>query len=272
MKRLGLLLCLVISARAGDDPLVRVYDLADLKTHDNWYALAMVRVKDAAAGAEVRPEGDALVVVAPAAVQEKVARELETIRESFGRLVGMEVRFLRVEGGLGVASVAAEKLDALLEQRKAEAVAAPKVTCYNGQQASISVARQLSYVRDFTFTADNEGNVTADSVVDTLPDGVTANLRPFIAEGKVRVAADVTVAEVADRMPEIDLPLPLAVPAKIQFAEGTTRSVRKLVDCAPGEYAVLDLGGGCVVLIRATPLALKGMRGLEFEGKEIELK
>jgi hypothetical protein len=271
MRRLGLLLCLVLSARAGDEPLVRIFDVADLKRDDTWYALAMIKVKAAAKGGEVRAEGKCILVTGPAAVQEKVAKELEAIRADFGRLVEMEVRLVKAEGGLGVTSVSAGKLDALLKERKAEAMAGPTLTCHNGQRASISVVRQVSSVSDFKFTTDVEGNVTGDPVVDTLPDGIMAKLRPFIAEGKVRVAAEVTVAEVAEQMPEIDVPLPLAVPARIQFAEGTTRSVRKLVDCAPGEWAVLDLGGGRVALIRATAMAGKCLPG-EFPGEEIELK
>jgi hypothetical protein len=97
----------------------------------------------------------------------------------------------------------------------------------------------------------------------------------------VRVVAEVTVMEVSEQMPEVELPLPLAVPARIQVPEGTTRSVTKVIDCAPGEYAVLDLGGGHVVLIQATATALdaeetakavKQAAGEEFPGQEIELK
>jgi Bacterial type II and III secretion system protein len=272
MRRLGLLLCLVLSARAGDEPLVRIHDVADLKADDTWYALAMIKAKAAAKGGEVRPQGRCILVVGPAAVQEKVAKELTAIRESLGKAVDMELRFVKVEGGLGVPSVSAEKVDELLRERKAETLAGPRLTCFNGQRASVSVARKVSYVSDFTFATDKQGNVTADPVVDTLPDGITVNLRPFIAGQAVRIAADVTVAEVGDQMREIELPLPLPQPVKIQVPEATSRSVRTLLDCAPGEYAVLDLGGGRVVLIRATAMALKDLPGDEFPGEEVQLK
>ncbi|HEX5137912.1 MAG TPA: hypothetical protein VFY93_13125 [Planctomycetota bacterium] len=281
MRRLGLLLCLALVARAGDEqPQVHVYDVADLKAHDTWYAVAVARVRAAAEGTQVRAEGKTLIVVAPAAVHEKIGRELKEIRARLGRLVHIEVRFVKAEGGLGVASVPAQDVDALLKEKHAESLAAPKLTCYDGQKASVSVTRQVSCVSDFKFATDGQGNATADPVVETLPNGVMARLRPFARDGGVRVVAEVTVSEVNGQMPEIELPFPLAEPAQIQVPEGTTRSVTKVVDCAPDEYTVLDLGGGRAVLIRATALSLKDASledvqlppGEEFPGKEIELK
>lgn len=251
MRRLGLLLCLVLSARAGDEPLIRVYDLADLKAYDVWFAIAMAKVKAAAKGADVAGHGDTIVVNAPAAMQEKVAEELGAIRKALGILVTMEVRFVRAEGGLGVSTLPAEKLDALLAERKAELIAGPTLTCHNGQQASLSVVREVTCVSDFVFSSDEEGNVTGDPVVETLPHGVSAKLRPFAAGGKVRIAAEVTMVEVGEAIPEIELPFPVPTPVKIQVPEARTRTVAKLVDCPAGEYAVLDLGGRDAVLIRA---------------------
>lgn len=241
----------MLSASAGDEPLVRVHDLADLKAYDMWFALAMAKVKAAAKGADVLAHGDTLVVIASAAVQEKVAEELGAIRKAFGILVTMEVRFVKAEGDLGVATVPVGKLDALLQERKAELTRGPTLTCYNGQQASLSAVRLVTYVSDFAFSSDEEGNVTADPLVETLPHGISAKLRPFASGGKVRVAAEVTMVEVGAEIPEIELPFPLPTPVKIQVPETRTRSVTEIVDCAPGEYAVLDLGGGQAVLIRA---------------------
>ncbi len=270
MRTLGLLLCLFLSARAGDEPVVRVFDVADLKAYDTWFELAMAKVKAATKGAEVAAEGNTIVVKAPAAVQEKVGEELGEIRKAFGILVTMEVRFVKVEGGLGIASVPAGKLDALLKERKAKGFARPTLTCYNGQQGTVSAVRQVSYVSDFAFTSDEEGNMTGDPVVEELSHGVTAKLRPFVSGPRVRVSAQVTVAEVGAEIPEIELPFPVPAPVKIQVPEVTTRSVAKLMDCAPGEYAVLDLGGGHAVLIRAIVAADAEDVGLP--GQEVQSK
>jgi hypothetical protein len=276
MRRLGLLLCLALIARAGDEQLqVRIYDVTDLKTHDAWYAVAVARVGEAAAGAQVRAEGNTLIVAASAAVQEKIGKELRDIRARLGRIVDIDVRFVKAEGGLGVTSVSAEKVDALLKEKNAESLAAPKLSCYDGQNASVSVVRQVSCVSDFNFTADAKGNVTADPVVDTLPDGVTAKLRPFARDGGVRMVAAITVNEVKEQMPEIELPLPLKKPVRIQVPEGTTRSTTRVVDCAPGVFTVLDLGGGYVMLIGATSKCLEdpdAPPGDGFPGQKIELK
>ncbi len=271
MRRLGLLLCLALLARAGDDPLVRVYDVADLKENDTAWAIVVARLKAAAAGVETRLENNALVVVAPAAVQETIAKELSVVRDGFGKLVTLEVRLVKVEGGLGVAFVPVDKIDAFLKEKLAEQVAAPCLTCYNGQRASVSVARQISYVSDFEVTLDGQGNVTADPEVSTVADGVMVDLRPLATGQVVRVATEVTVSEVKNQMPEVELPLPLPTPVKIQVPEVTTRSVARVVECAPGAYSVIDVGGGRVLLLLAIPAQLPA-RALGFVGQEIELK
>lgn len=259
MRRLGLLLCLVLAARGGDDPsILRIHDCTDLKWDDTWWAIAVARVRAAAQGGDVElQENGVLVVTAPAAQQEQIARDLTAVREAFGQLVTLVVRIVKVEGGLGVASVPAEKLDALLRERKAEDLAGPTLVCRNGQQSSFSKTRPVSYVSDFEITLGPDG-ITADPVVTTLPHGITAKLRPVVVGQTVRVAADISVTEVADQMSEVELPLPLPTPVKIQVPESTTRSVTRLVECPPGAYAVIDLGGGQVVLLRAMPVRAEG--------------
>lgn len=269
MTRLGLLLCLVLVAGAGDEPsILRVHDCADLKEDDTWWAVAVARVRAAAQGGDVElEENGVMVVTAPAAQQEQIARDLTAVREGFGQLVTLVVRIVNVEGGLGVASVPAEKLDALLKERKAEELAGPTLVCRNGQQASLSVTRPVAYVSGFEIKVV-PGGVTADPVVDTLPDGMTAKLRPIVTGGSVLVSADISVVQVADRIPEVELPLPLPTPVKIQVPESTTRSVTKLVECPAGAYAVIDLGGGQVVLLRAMPVQAAARESGEQEPKE----
>jgi len=272
MRRALLLLCLVAIARAGDEPVVRIFDAADLKTEDTWWAIAKLRVQFAAQGAQVRYEKSNIIVVAPEAVQQRIANELTTVRDAFGKLVQLEVRVVRVEGGLGVPSVPAEKLEALLKEKKAESLAKPNLVCRNGQQASISVLRQISYVSDFSISLDDNGGLSADPVVDTLEDGITAKLRPFVAGQAVRVSLDVSVTDVAGQMPEIELPFPLPTPVKVQVPESTSHSVRRIVDCPPSAYAVIDLGGGTVVLILATCLQEKGLLDGRWPGQDVPLK
>ncbi len=266
MRRLGLLLCLVLVARAGDDPnVVRIHDCQDLKEDDTLWAVAVARVRAAAQGAKVELQKNSIVVVAPAAVQEKIAKDLSAVREALGTLIHLEVRVLRIEGGVGVASLSPEKLEGLVKEKRAEVLAAPSLVCHNGQNASVSVLKEVSYVSDFDVTLDGQGNVTADPVVMTLSEGVTAKLRPFVSGQTIRVAADVSVTEVKDQIPEIELPLPLPTPVKVQVPESTTRSVRKLLECVPGSYVVIDLGGGQVVLLRATPVRAEEIGGLGGE-------
>jgi hypothetical protein len=272
MRRLGPLLCLALLARAGDDPkapVTRVYDAADLAHDKLGFAMAIARVKAAARGHAVRVDKSALVVVAPPAVHGKVAEELAAFRAVVGRLVRFEIRLVKAEGGLGVASVPADRIDALLQERKAETVAGPTLVCFNGQQARVTITRQISYVGDFDFDVDEQGNVTADPVISTLEDGIVANLRPFVSGQVVRVALDVSVTEVAEAMQEVELPVPGAAPLKVQVPERTTRSVARLLECADGTFTAIDLGGGRTVLLKvaAEPAEAIGT----FPGQDVPL-
>lgn len=254
MRRLGLLLSLVLVARAGDDsaaPLLRIYDIADLRTDEAWWAAAMARVKAAAPGIDVRQEKGCLVVAATAAEHEKIAKELSAVREAFDVLVTFDVRLAKIDGGAGVTSVPAEKLDAFLKEKHADSRAGPCLTCRNGQQASIRVIRQVSYISDFRVGADDEGNVVADPVVSLLDDGVTASLRPLATRDAIRVAVDASVNEVGE-IREVELPFPLPAPVKIQVPERSTWSVARLVECKPDAWSVVDLGSGRVLFLRAT--------------------
>lgn len=272
MRRIGLLLSLALAAHAGDEPVIRVFDVADLKSDDTWWAAAMARVRAVTQAAQVRQEGNALIAVASAAVQQQVAKELADVREAFGKLVQLEVRVVTVEGGLGVDSVPVDKIDALLKEKKAESLATPNLVCRNGQRANLSVLRHVSYVADFAVSVDENGGITADPVVETLDDGVTADLRAFVGGQSVRVAVDVCVKDVGE-MTEVELPLPLAQPLRIQVPAGSTHSVRKVLECTPGAYAVVDLGGSKTVLIRAVPLAERELpAGDPFPGQNIPLK
>jgi hypothetical protein len=292
MRRLGLLLCLVLLARADDDPkapALRIYDIADLKQDDASLAAAMTRVKAAADGHEVRLEKNCVVVLAPPAVHEKIAKELAAVRAAFGKLVTMELRIVKVEGGLPAASIPADKVDALLKEKRAEGRRGPTLTCFNGQQASVTVLRQVSYISDFDISVDGQGNVTADPEISTIDDGLTAKLRPFLSGQTIRVAVDLSFVEVSEPIPEVELPIPLATPVKIQVPECKSCSVARLVECAPGAFTVIDLGGGHVVLLLAIPAltnekeiekameqaeqeAGQEIPGQKFPGQEIPLK
>ena len=243
----------MLVARAGDDPaapVLRVYDITDLQTDEAWWAAAIARVKAAAPGIDVRQEKGCLVVAATAAEHEKIAKALSAVREAFDVLVTIDVRLAKIEGGAGVASVSAEKLDAFLKEKHAETRSGPSLTCRNGQQASITVSRQVSYISDFQVGADDEGNVVADPVVSLLDDGVTASFRPLATRDAIRVAIDASVSEVGE-IRDVEVPFPLPAPVRIQVPETSTSSFARLVECKPDAWSVVDLGSGRVLFLRA---------------------
>jgi hypothetical protein len=194
------------------------------------------------------------VVNAPAAVHQKVAKELAAVREAWGMLVRVELRIVKIEGGIPDASVPGDKIDALLKEKRAESLGRPDLFCFNGQQGSVEVAKEVSYVSDFDISVDEQGAVTADPEISTIVAGLKVTVRPIASGRMVRAAVDVSVTDVADPIKEVELPIPVATPVKIQVPERKTRFVSRLVECAAGAFAVVDVGDGNVVLLRATPV------------------
>ena len=262
MRRLGLLLSLALLARAGDDPkapVLRIHDCGDLKTDDALWATTVCSVKAVAKGADVRFEGKNIIVKAPGDMQEKIAKELKAVRDSAGTVVTLEMHIVKVAGGLGVASVPKGRLEALLKEKNADATAGPALTCYNAQEATLSVLRQISYVRDVSLSVDGQGSVTADPEVATVDDGLVAKVRPLSSGQKIKVAVEVSVSEVTEPIAEVELPYPLPTPVKIQVPECKSRSVARLVECAPGAYTVVDLGEGQALLLLAVQAKLSDL-------------
>lgn len=253
MRRLGLLLCLGLVARAGDENVIQLYDLADLKEIDEaWWAVAISRARSAAQGGNVALKEKVLVVSAPPAVQEKVGKEIAEVRKAFEHVVVLDVRVARIEGGAGGAAVPLDRIDAFLKEKGATDLSKPTLVCWNGQAASLEVTREISYVSDFDVALDGVGDVTADPVVSTIRDGLSAKLRPIAHGQGVRVVAELSVTDVAAPMPEVELPYPLGNPLKVQAPESTTCSVTRLVECSPDAFTVVAVGGPWVVLLRAT--------------------
>jgi hypothetical protein len=252
MRRVGLLLLLAMAARAGDEPVVQIYDVTDLVDEggDLWLGAALSRAQAAAKGMSVEVKEKRLVVTAPQGVQEAVRKEILAVRDAFGTEVLLDVVVLKIEGRLGVGSVPVENLDALVKEKNAVMLAGPTVKVRNGQKASVSVVREVSYVGDFKVVIDDNGVVTADPVVEKVGDGIVADFHPMVAGQVVRVAAEVSVTDVG-QLAESELEAPFPTPLKIQVPECTTRTVRKLIECSPAAYTVIELGPGSAALVRA---------------------
>ena len=100
-----------------------------------------------------------------------------------------------------------------------------QLTLYDGQRASVSVARQEAYVADFELTA-NEGSTIADPRIDTVFEGVL-----FVATAKRDQSAHTTAIDVELTVCRLDHPFAEhevelfehALPVTIQVPNGISR-------------------------------------------------
>jgi len=232
-----------LEARQAGPGLTRVYDLADFHTDETWSKIVTGRVRALVgeAGKVHAPgtKGAALVVYAPQAVHARIAKELKKLRATYGLLIAVEIRIVR--GG----------------DKAAKPVAAPRLTCRNGQKASVDIVRQISYVADFETRVNEKGEVAADPVMSTALDGVHLGLRPVLSEkdGRVRILIKARVRELERPMPVFEVPLPAGPLVRIQVPAGRSREVVRLVTCIPGRDQTVDLGGELRLILRVRPMA-----------------
>ena len=240
-----------VAARQG---AVHFYDLSDFAGDDVWFAAAVARIRQAVGkkrDVQVVGERGIVMVRAPKEVQERVGAALEPLRAAYGRLVQIEVRF--VKGKAPAKGLDAEGLARYLARDDVEIVTAPRLVCRNGQRASVSVVQKVSYVADFEVKVEGDATL-ADPRVDTIHSGLMVDLRPVIRDGKVLIALETTMRTIDKKLPELPVAVPGGQEVKIQVPAGSTRSEVRLVTCEPGVAIPVPLGEDRVLLVTATPL------------------
>lgn len=211
MRYLTAILLLATVAGAGDPMTRRVDDLVARWKNGDDAARAGVLAETRALGepalAELfrrlgRPQHD---FPTPAqGVELAPATEVEPS----DRLVNLEVRFVEPQrpGLLKVENTRLlDEVEEAALEGKVRTIAAPRLTCYDGQRANIAVSEQIEYVK--TFDADRKvvtGTVRTGLVLDALPriagKSVTLELR-FIDTTLKR-----PVVKLATRDGEIEVP------------------------------------------------------------------
>ena len=245
-----------IEARRPAGNVVRIHAVQDLRVEEKWWKLALVRIKTAAHGADqlqLHEENGALLVVAPVAVQERVAGELAALRRFLGRVVTVEVRVVQIGAAPPhlPAEIAADGLVEFLEKHSDDVTTAPRLTCRNGQTASVEVVKEVSYVADFDVEVADDAFL-ADPVVEVLQTGLVVKLRPVAGDdGVVAVSVEARHTDLARPIPTMKLPMPAGPAVEIQVPETRSTVVTRLVACKPGRLTVVDAGGGRLLLLGA---------------------
>jgi len=241
-----------IEARQGETGRLRIYDVRDLEPREPWWTAALEGLRALVPDGIQVHEGT-LVVNASAEAHARIAERLKELRHDLGGIVSLEVRVVRLHAGAEVpASLAGDEVTAFVDAQVERDLAAPRLTCYEGQRANVSVLSQVSYVSDFDFRVEG-ASVIADPVVDVLNTGMIADLRASVAgEGTVQVALTAAFTEVSDPIPTMKLRLPFGEAVEIQVPETTTRKLTRVVTCPAGRVAVVRLGDRDAVLLRAS--------------------
>jgi hypothetical protein len=246
-----------IESRQAPAAVVRIFDVRDLLDCGEWGRLVAARLKRVGgAGAALDEARGTLVVRAPEGALADVERELHALRSALSRFATVSFRVVRVGTGLEwpTGPIPAAEVAPLLAQPGIETVCAPNLVCRNGDEASIVVAREVSFVSDFDVEVGQESFV-ADPIVSTANEGITIRIRPSIEGKAVRLALTAEVSELPQPLPTLAIPVPFASPLEIQVPCGRTFRTTALLRCEEGLVSVVDLGGEFRLLVEAAETA-----------------
>lgn len=246
-----------IESRQAPAAVVRIFDVRDLLDCGEWGRLVAARLKRLGGeGATLDEARGTLVVRAPEGTLEGVERELQALRSALSRFATVSFRLLRVgkDAEWPSGPIPAAEVASLLAAPGAEVVSSPNLVCRNGDEASIVVAREVSFVSDFDVEVGQESFV-ADPIVSTANEGITIRIRPSIEGKSVRLALTAEVSELSQPLPTLAIPVPLASPLEIQVPCGRTFRTTALLRCEEGLVTVVDLGGEFRLLVEAAETA-----------------
>ncbi|MEN8148641.1 MAG: hypothetical protein ABFS86_02390 [Planctomycetota bacterium] len=243
------LLVFVLPAPAGEDTL-DIYDVGDLVTRGHSIKSLLRRIGEAVPEARVNPSRESrLVVMATPEAQEKIAALLSELRSRAQPLVTLETRFLR--GGAEDVVPPSPVLDAaalegflrmIAKEGKINVLSAPRLSCFNGQRANVTLGSERTCVRDLRVEFERDDRLVVHPVMDKIFEGVEASFRPILSlDGKhVTLVIDAKIRKLLE--PEPGTSETKTSPVSIDLLE--VRELRRLtsVTIPVGHAALLDLG------------------------------
>ena len=126
-----------------------------------------------------------------------VSTQLRILRLAEGSSVLEDVVGIRDSGASNVHTVTDAQWRELADHDEVTVICAPFVSVVSGERATIQVANETAYVKDFQIYYVNDAKV-ADPVVDTVMDGIVAQLRPTVQEDQtVDLELQVVVSDLA---------------------------------------------------------------------------
>ena len=230
--------------------VLRIFPVEDLVTRGHSVKSLLRRIGKDVPDARVNVSRESqLVVLAPAESMEQIAALLSKLRSREQPLVTLDTRFLR--GGAEVADLPSPVLDAdalegflriIAKDGTVKVLSAPRLTCYNGQRANVTLGSERTYVKDLRLEFARDDRLVVHPVTERIFEGVVASFRPILSlDGKhVTLVIDATVRKLLD--PEPGTSETKSSDVSIDLLE--VRELRRLtsVTIPLGHAALLTLG------------------------------
>ena len=126
-------------------------------------------------------------------------------------------------------------LRAVRKHSKATILVAPRLTCFDGQRANVTIAEQISYISDYDVeTAGGGGGagaVGASPVIDQALDGVSLDVRPIVSADRRFITIEVrpSLARLKRPFRSGDVSLGFGITASIDLPEAALKTVQTTV-------------------------------------------
>ena len=227
------------------DAMLQVYAIRDLKEDKLSWAAALARLQELDAVVREQRSG-VLIVQATKEVHAQVAKQLAESRRRLSRVVQVESSVVELPEGTEMPrGLAKGEFETWIRKTGAKVTRLPALTCRNGQRVEVTATRIISYIADFDVEV-GQGTFSADPIVETLPRGITLEVRPLASEDgeSVQLGIDVRSSEVKLPMGETKLEVPLGRTVAIQTPESRLIEVRTSRRVRGGASTVVDLGTG----------------------------
>jgi type II secretory pathway component GspD/PulD (secretin) len=133
-------------------------------------------------------------------------------------------------------------LRAVSKQERSEQIDAPRLLIYNNTRSSMSVLRNIAYIKDFEVEIAQAAAV-ANPVIGVVNDGVALDVRPVVDSDLKFITMELrpTVLSLQLPIPTFTTTLGVGQPISIQLPEVTRQSVRTTVTMPDG--GTMMLGG-----------------------------
>ncbi len=156
-------------------------------------------------GADVQAiDEDRLLVLAPPAMQTKVASFLQDLQEDFGRTATVDLRWIAMapDAAAGFLPSGHDPLVLGAEQAallfaRGHRGPAVSVCCFSGQLAAVTGGRQVAWIQDADVEVAQDSQTT-DPIVTVSNLGFLAQVRPVLGENAVMLGVDATLARQTD--------------------------------------------------------------------------